>query len=362
MKIALVILHADPARGGAERYTVDLARALRHRGHDASIIASSAPPAGLEVPVVNLDARNWTRERRYECFLDRLEQHLSAEPYDIVHAMLPVRRCDFYHPHAGVAAEQLKRWTTLFNPRRQMMAAIEHKLLTGEHPPITLVLSDYVKQFMTTDYPTLAPDRLVRLFNGIDLERFDPGPSIPDSPADRPCHALIIAQDFERKGLRQTIEAIARLDIDKFKLTVVGGDDAMPYATLARRLGVDVTFAGRTDDPRPFYRQADVFVLPTRHDPCSLVVLEALAMGLPVISTKQNGACEIMQSGRHGFVLEDSTNLDALAAALQQMLDPELRRSMRQACLELRPELSQQRHVERLIELYESSFAHRSAT
>jgi UDP-glucose:(heptosyl)LPS alpha-1,3-glucosyltransferase len=119
---------------------------------------------------------------------------------------------------------------------------------------------------------------------------------------------------------------------------------------LARR----VVFAGTTDSPADFYVAADFFVLPTSHDSCSLVVLEALAMGLPVISTIFNGACEIMTDGREGFVLKDPKDVSPLAEAIEQMLLPIPRESMRQAALALRPRLSFDAHLIRLEEIYDS--------
>src|SRR5687768_382449 len=108
MKIALVILHADPARGGAERYTIDLAAALARRGHAVSLLATTfaTPPNGAVT--VNLDAGGVTRLGKYRRFLAALDEHLAQSAYDVVHAMLPVRRCDVYHPHAGVAAEAIE--------------------------------------------------------------------------------------------------------------------------------------------------------------------------------------------------------------------------------------------------------------
>jgi len=113
-----------------------------------------------------------------------------------------------------------------------------------------------------------------------------------------------------------------------------------------------VVFAGKTDDPVSFYRAADFFLLPTRHDPCSLVVLEALAMGLPVISTVFNGACEIMTSGQHGFVLPDPSDIDAIAEAMRNLLDPQARATMSDACLMLRPRLAYEHHLDELLKIY----------
>jgi glycosyltransferase involved in cell wall biosynthesis len=87
------------------------------------------------------------------------------------------------------------------------------------------------------------------------------------------------------------------------------------------------------------------------------VVLEALAMGLPVISTIQNGACEIMTDRTHGFVLKDPADVIVLAAALRSMLDPELRHAMAVACLALRPRLAYGNHLDELIRIYEARLA-----
>src|SRR5258705_6789475 len=101
----------------------------------------------------------------------------------------------------------------------------------------------------------------------------------------------------------------------------------------------------------------DFFGLPTRHDPCSLVVLEALAMGLPVITTKQNGAAEIMSEGHEGFVLEESRNVPLLSEKMRELMDPMVRAQMREAALALRPRLSQEQHVDRFLAIYESTRA-----
>ncbi len=380
VKVALVILHADPARGGAERYTVDLACALAGRGHEVSLLAStfaSDIPAEQQVPLAG--ASGISRLGRYLRFLDSLDAHLTTTRYDVVHAMLPVRRCDVYHPHAGLAvdavqtghlkhgrgvAAALSRLANRLNRKRQRFARVERELLNGEKPPVVLCLSDYVKGTIVRHFPALPQDRLATLFNAVDLNRFDPA-CHPEAAlavrsrfnvaADRVV-ALMIAQDYRRKGLPEAMQALAGLNDPRLVLLVVGKQDPRPYQHLAAKLKVGgrVVFAGPTADPRPFYQAADFFVLPTRHDPCSLVVLEALAMGLPVISTRFNGACEIMTEGRHGFVLSDPRDVGALAQAMGRLLDGDARRSMRQACLDFRPALSYELHVERLLRIYQS--------
>jgi UDP-glucose:(heptosyl)LPS alpha-1,3-glucosyltransferase len=170
--------------------------------------------------------------------------------------------------------------------------------------------------------------------------------------------ALMIAQDYERKGLRQTIEAMAKLNDHSLVLVVVGKEKGGAYQRLADELGIGeggIVFAGSTDDTYPFYRAADFFVLPTRHDPCSLVVLEALAMGVPVISTVFNGACEVMTEGLHGFVLRDLADVTALAEAMKKLSSAGFRDGVSRACLELRPRLSMEKHLHELEGIYRRS-------
>jgi UDP-glucose:(heptosyl)LPS alpha-1,3-glucosyltransferase len=349
MRIALVILHADPARGGAERYTIDLAAALAERGHEVEVIATTIRQLPPDIRGVQLMSRRPTRTWTYRAFVRMLDAHLARQPYNIVHAMLPVRRCDIYHPHAGLAAAAVVDApfvSRLFNPRRRAMARVERRLMQ-QRPPIVLSLSDYVGRAVRQHYPAA---RVETLFNAVDLDRFEPRP--PPAPG-AVVAALIVAQDFHRKGVGQAIEALAR--VNGIDLTVVGGGDARPYIEMAEKAGVAgrVRFAGRVADPRPHFAKADFFVLPTKHDPCSLVVLESLAVGVPVITTRFNGAAEIMREGIHGYILDDPMDVDALAAAMRKMLDPDRRAEMSQACLALRPALSYDQHLDRLLAIYQ---------
>jgi UDP-glucose:(heptosyl)LPS alpha-1,3-glucosyltransferase len=113
-----------------------------------------------------------------------------------------------------------------------------------------------------------------------------------------------------------------------FTLAVVGHRQFGEYERLARQLGVidRVRFLGFRGDPKDAYFAADLLVHPTFYDPCSLVVLEALACGLPIVTTKFNGAAELM-SPECGRVVDDPLDDRALAAAIVELTDPETRRT-----------------------------------
>jgi UDP-glucose:(heptosyl)LPS alpha-1,3-glucosyltransferase len=377
MNIALVILHANPALGGAEGYTINLARSLIGRGHDVSLVATSfgsnLPHAAKQV---HIPSRGVTRLRKYLGFLDDLEAHLDANPYDIVHAMLPVRRCDFYHPHAGLAFEGVERgylrhndpirrtasrWATRFNRKRQRFADIEREMITGQAGPIVLCLTDRMRQAAAARFPQ-QQGNFVRLFYGIDLDRFDPAVK-PDGGQETRARfniapdkvvALIVAQDFHRKGVPEAIETIARVNDPRPVLLVVGRDRQPPMRALASKMNVSgrVIFAGPTNDVYPFFKAADFMLFPARVDPCPLVVLESVAMGVPAIVTRQAGSHEIIATGRNGFVIDQPTDVPAMTDAARRLLDPETRSRMSAACTEVRPTLSQEIHVDRLLDLY----------
>jgi len=124
------------------------------------------------------------------------------------------------------------------------------------------------------------------------------------------------------------IEAAAQLPVAPrpWRVVVVGKDAPGSYRALAERLGCGerVRFVGAVPDVLPAYAAADVYVHPTWYDPCSLVVLEAMACGLPVLTTRCNGASELMEDGRSGLLVDSPADTDALAAALRRLLDVDL--------------------------------------
>jgi UDP-glucose:(heptosyl)LPS alpha-1,3-glucosyltransferase len=113
-----------------------------------------------------------------------------------------------------------------------------------------------------------------------------------------------------------------------------------------------VTFLGPVDDAAPCYAAADLYVQPTFYDPCSLVVLEALASGLPVITSRYNGVAELLTPGREGFVLHDPADVNELASRLEALLDPQLRRRCGDAARRLALDHTFDRNCDELVAIY----------
>ncbi|MFS8563211.1 MAG: glycosyltransferase family 4 protein [Rhabdochlamydiaceae bacterium] len=137
----------------------------------------------------------------------------------------------------------------------------------------------------------------------------------------KPYHFLFIGHNFERKGLRELLIALSQLKFKNFHLSVVGEDkNSAYYQTLAKKLGLfsQVSFWGKIENTLPFYQRADCLVIPSLYDPFANVTVEALAMGLFVISSATNGGKEVLTE-ESGVVIEGNLSfVGALEYALSK--------------------------------------------
>ena len=133
---------------------------------------------------------------------------------------------------------------------------------------------------------------------------------------------LFVGSGFERKGLTYLLQAFGSLTDKASLLWVVGKGQIAFYQRLAERLGVAhrVKFWGPVAETAPFYQAATVLALPTLYDPCSNVVLEALACGLPAITTAANGAAEFITPGENGAIIPEPDDIAGLREALAAFL------------------------------------------
>jgi UDP-glucose:(heptosyl)LPS alpha-1,3-glucosyltransferase len=132
---------------------------------------------------------------------------------------------------------------------------------------------------------------------------------------------------------------------------VMGNPRTGRYERLVRKLGIAdrVIFQGFGGDMRQAYFAADFLVHPTFYDPCSLVVLEALACGLPVITSRYNGAAELLNPQSAGIVIDDPHDHESLARAIKTLLDPHQRHIASQAAREAAGRWNFEHHYRRII-------------
>ena len=182
------------------------------------------------------------------------------------------------------------------------------------------------EQLLHRYHPRLRTPTVV-IGNGVDLDRFAP-PSksgrevarqeLGLSPGD--VAVLFVGHEYARKGLPVLLETLTDIPAH-YKLVVVGGTPQMVEATrstaVSKGLGDRVTFAGQVADPRSHLHACDVLALPSAYEAYPLVVLEALACGLPVIATPTGSVPDLIQDGKQGFVVEAEAS--ALRAALTRL-------------------------------------------
>jgi UDP-glucose:(heptosyl)LPS alpha-1,3-glucosyltransferase len=180
--------------------------------------------------------------------------------------------------------------------------------------------------------------------------------------------ALFAAMNYRLKGLQPLLHAVRCLvarhgTAVPFRLVVVGHPDTRAYVRLARRLGIEdrVRFAGPCAEMASAYFASDFLVHPTFYDPCSLVVLEALACGLPVITTRANGASELLHPLQEGYVIDDPHDHGRLAWCMAQLLDPQRRATCAQAARRTAAQWTFEHHYRQMLGVFAEAAARRRA-
>ena len=217
----------------------------------------------------------------------------------------------------------LKALARHLSPGKQLGRLIEG--LSARHTPVLVANSEFVRDLTIKAHPHLAPENIHLVYNKPDLTRFSPGdPAAKAQLRERfglPENADLIitaGTNFRLKGVHVLIRALAQLP-PSFHLAVAGGRGSRDLIALAGSLGLRerVHFLGRVDDMPALYQAADIFVLNTFYDACANAVLEALACGLPTISTACNGSSVFL---RPEAILADPADTAGLAERIRTMI------------------------------------------
>lgn len=226
---------------------------------------------------------------------------------------------DVYVNHGIVRAAMRARggyaWRMARNPLHLFTAARDTLRYAGRTHAVVVNLTEGERALLQTTYRRLRPATAV-ISNGVDTERF--APATPAQRASsraeldlRPEHtvALFVGHEHERKGLDVALAALTRCE-DSVHLVVVGGTPEMVDLARSKAEAIGVAarlhLLGPRSDPRPYFHAADVFVLPSAYEANALVVLEALACGVPVLATPVGYAPELVVDGENGYLVDRS--------------------------------------------------------
>jgi UDP-glucose:(heptosyl)LPS alpha-1,3-glucosyltransferase len=394
MNIAFCYESVLPARGGCETYIADLARRLLVDRHEVHLYACRWDAAALphEIYYHPLPAPRGPRFLRPWRFGALCQQALRGARHDVTLGFDKTWGQDVLYPQGGLhlasvehnlrksahpmqrGLARLGKWFDLAHwsfsrlERRQYLEWSRH----SPRPPLVVVNSLMVRSHFQRFYG-IGPENLYVVPSSIDPGRF--------VDADRPRRrlewrtrwgigpeetvALFAAMNYRLKGLEPLLHATARLALHlemgeiprgnhSFRLVVAGHPRTAAYQRLARRLGIAdlVCFLGPCREMRNAYFAADFLVHPTFYDPCSLVVLEALACGLPVITTRYNGASELLSPPRDGYVIADPHDHEELARCMGELLDGERRAACAQAARRAAAQWTFEHHFQQLLDVF----------
>ena len=381
MRIGLVIEHFDPRRGGVEQWTAQFAAALAGRGHEVHVVAASFARRAVSLPIV---AHRLDEVRCRVGFAKAAEEKLRTLDLDIIHDTGCGWHCHVFQPHGGsrlAAARRnillaprwlrpVKRVVNALSPRYRQFNALLKKQYACDGR-IVVALSRRVACDLRKIHG-VPEDRIRLVYNGVDTERFSPRhrANLRDPLRERlgispsELMLLIVAHNFRLKGVPMLLDAMAAWPHPQpARLVVVGGKRLQRYRRQASRLGLDKTvrFVGSVGDPVPFYAAADIYVHPTHYDPCSLVALEALAAGLPVVTSRQNGVSELIEHGRQGILLDDPGNRHEFLNRLLPLIDGHRRAEMGRHARSLALRHSFEENVNAMAAIYEEVLQERRA-
>lgn len=336
LRIALVA-HGIHFRGGMERNFAELASAFC-REHDVHLFTAEAGNVPVDlvtlhpVPVVSKPIA-----AKFLQFYARSSQMLRKERFDVVHTIggitarqdiVTAQYCQYAWGDAiarepgageGVTAYHQMMW--------RLTGYFEKQAMNSRYTQIISANSQRTKTDLETFYGT-DPGKIHVIYNGVDPVRFTPENRKGRAEIRRrygireEARLLLFVGEYRRKGLANIIRALGQLQRPDVHLLAVGRGEQSHFAGLAEAAGVQnqVTLAGPASDIECVFGAADAFVFPTLYEPFGMVITEAMASGLPVITSRRAGAAEMIEDNVSGLLLDTPGDVQELTSAIERVL------------------------------------------
>ncbi|WP_281222578.1 glycosyltransferase family 4 protein [Photobacterium sanguinicancri] len=321
-KLAIVRQQYRPD-GGAEKIIARSLDGLKSADLDVSVITQAWPKnADSHYQIHQIDKAGLTRTAKVRNFTKNAQQLLTTQDFDIVQSHERLPGCNLYRAGDGVHAQWLniknrhatslhKCWQKMDSFHRYILAT-ERQMFESNELQKVICISNMVKQDILTHF-TITEDKLVTIYNGINSNQFTPAWGEEqrqlrqelDLPQDKRI-LIFVGSGFERKGVKEAIQAVAKTNEDTLLLVVGKEKKIKSYQALAEQLGVNerVYFMGIRTDVGKLMAASDLLLHPAHYEPFGNVVLEAMAAGLGVIVSDFVGAKDLVEPNKNGFICE----------------------------------------------------------
>jgi glycosyltransferase involved in cell wall biosynthesis len=334
MKIAFVV-HNIIRGNGQGRIQYEIVRHLLEKGHAVTLFADAVAPEVVEwgarwIRIANVPRRpSLLGNYRYAAAADRMIARVRDEFEIIVGAGFTLREphdasiCQFVHGAWLRSPVHVSRVT--HGPRawyQYVYSVCNSKLERQSYAATRKIIAPsrkIVDELISIGVPA---GKIELIYNGVDLEEFQPGVVSRRTlglPEDVPLALFVGDIRTPRKNLDSVLKALVQLP--QVHLAVVGAIPGSPFPAMAQTLGIAnrVHFVGFRSNVNQFMQACDLFVFPSRYEAGTLVLIEALASGLPIVTARTAGGCEIM-TPECGEILEDPDDFQAMAKAIDRLL------------------------------------------
>jgi UDP-glucose:(heptosyl)LPS alpha-1,3-glucosyltransferase len=372
MKIALVNHSFSLSHGGLERFSVNLATAMHQEGHEVHAFAqrfADLPPGVAQHPLeVPRKPSFW----RILGFHRHVARALQAQDFDVVYGLARFFPLDVYRMGDGVQKHWMRirypftpwRWFNyLINPAHLCNLYLERQILAGGRCRRIVTNSRLCKEHAQRYYGVPA-ERIQVVYNGVNHQIFNPEGMAAMRPVARAelglkenaIAVLHVSNNWKRKGLSVLLKAVALLDSQgaAIHVIVVGRGRPGPFRKLAARLGLAerLHLVGESEQVQKFYAAGDLMVLPTMYDPFSNVCLEAMACGMPVITTAENGAAELIREGENGYIQQNPLDPGELSHCLGKCLEHAAIKNMGKAARQTALPFTREKNMQETIDVF----------
>ncbi|MFC1811250.1 glycosyltransferase family 4 protein [Thermodesulfobacteriota bacterium] len=379
-KIALAIENFSRFAGGAETYAVSLSKALVTDGWEVHLFGQNwdGEPETAIFHKITIP-RFLPAWAKMLLFALRHRKMVREQNIDVIVGFGNTVYMNVYQSHGGVhrystarkvyaennkIRRAIKRVIIAISLKQWMRNWIESTAFKQKKRPKIVAISQMIKEDMELFF-NVNPEEIEIVYNGVDTTKYNVGlrehlrgPLRQQLGINKDeVIFLFVSYDLKKKGIVPLVDAVELLNHlheGQFRIVVLGGS---PYPSLSKRissLGLNdkIIFTGKSRSTEEYYANSDVLVLPTYYDACSLVVIEAMACGLPPITTIYNGAAGIITNNRDGYVISHPPDPTELAAKMKSLMDRNKRRKMSQLAAEVGKRYSTEKNHEVMLQIF----------